>query len=616
MGIKMLFTILFVLVLFLVPQAEAHVGNPCLASEHLDESHEFCFITDEEAVDVPPITEKVKPATDHLDSTRLYDQEGDADHRHKIRAIGVPGENYDKTHLEDDGLGTRIVSIPVFDRDFNSSTGSPSPCYEINSDRLETFYSYTHRRNPHPFADEGITYPPLNPPHNVSVIAVGVEIKWDGGAGPGLDYETASVDGDGNHYYDYTITAWDAVDEGRSCENSVDPAWKLSETFRLYVTDVDETINYPPTFDTQMDQMAVFENADPDVEICCSIVDVSDRDTAPEDLVYSLRGDDADSFRITTGAMYPSGNGQPNGFIFATRTFDYETKNRYEVTARVEDPEGLFLERSFTIHVVDVVNEGCGPPHFPGNGISPFDVRVHLSNTDSNGNIRSYDDGNCTVEPPPVEEEVENTPPPTTGRTSPPLVSNPPSSSNSDGGGGGGSGGNSGGGGGGSSSSSGNGNSSLTNTTPNSDEETQLGPESPVYSLENPGPNSFQSGVGLISGWVCDAEVVEIELNGAPQEAAYGTLRSDTEAVCGDIDNGFGLLFNWNLLGDGEHTIVAFSDGEEFGRTTFTVTTLGQEFVSDVPERTVTIEDWPGSGETVTLEWQQSLQNFVITDME
>ena len=392
MGIKMLFTILFVLVLFLVPQAEAHVGNPCLPADY---TNSICVGE-----------QTLKPASDHVDSTRLYDQEGDADHRHKIRAIGVPGEDYAKTHLEDDALGTKIVSIPIFDRD------SISPCYEINSARLGPSYSYTHRRNPHPFADEGMTYPPLNPPHNVSVIAVGVEIKWAGGSGPGLDYETASVDGDGNHYYDYTITAWDAVDEGRSCENPVDPAWKLSETFRLYVTDVDETINYPPTFDTQMDQMAVFENADPDVEICCSIVDVSDRDTAPEDLVYSLRGDDADSFRITTGATYPSGNGQPNGFIFATRTFDYETKNRYAVTARVEDPEGLFLERSFIIHVVDVVNEGCSPPHFPGNGISPFDVRVHLSNTDSNGNIRPYDDGNCTTEPPPpVDEEVENTPP-------------------------------------------------------------------------------------------------------------------------------------------------------------------------------------------------------------
>ena len=71
--------------------------------------------------------------------------------------------------------------------------------------------------------------------------------------------------------------------------------------------------------------------------------------------------------------------------------------------------------------------------------------------------------------------------------------------------------------------------------------------------LENPGADSFQSGVGILSGWVCDAAVVEIELNGMPQEAAYGTERRDTASVCGDTDNGFGLLFNWNLLSDGEH---------------------------------------------------------------
>ena len=52
--------------------------------------------------------------------------------------------------------------------------------------------------------------------------------------------------------------------------------------------------------------------------------------------------------------------------------------------------------------------------------------------------------------------------------------------------------------------------------------------------LENPGANSFQSGIGVISGWTCDADEVEIVLNGEPQEAAYGTARLDTEAVCGD----------------------------------------------------------------------------------
>ena len=46
-----------------------------------------------------------------------------------------------------------------------------------------------------------------------------------------------------------------------------------------------------------------------------------------------------------------------------------------------------------------------------------------------------------------------------------------------------------------------------------------------VGYLENPGAASFQSGIGVISGWVCDAEEVEIVLNGEPQEAAYGTAR-------------------------------------------------------------------------------------------
>jgi len=74
------------------------------------------------------------------------------------------------------------------------------------------------------------------------------------------------------------------------------------------------------------------------------------------------------------------------------------------------------------------------------------------------------------------------------------------------------------------------------------------------------GPASFQSGIGVISGWVCEADTVEIELNGVPHEAAYGTERVDTQGACGDTDNGFGLLFNWNLLGDGEYVVIATVD--------------------------------------------------------
>ena len=130
--------------------------------------------------------------------------------------------------------------------------------------------------------------------------------------------------------------------------------------------------------------------------------------------------------------------------------------------------------------------------------------------------------------------------------------------------------------------------------------------------LENPGHNSFQSGVGVLSGWVCEAETVEITIGDfAPQAAAYGTERVDTAGVCGDTANGFGLLFNWNLLGDGEHDVVAFVDGEELGRATVQVTTLGQEFLRDVAGECV-VDDFPALGQTVTLEWYQNSQNFVL----
>ena len=146
-----------------------------------------------------------------------------------------------------------------------------------------------------------------------------------------------------------------------------------------------------------------------------------------------------------------------------------------------------------------------------------------------------------------------------------------------------------------------------------------------VGYLENPGPNSFQSGIGVISGWVCAAEAIEIEIETERGEverqvAAYGTERRDTEQLdgellCGDTDNGFGLLFNWNRLGDGEHEVVTYVDGVELSRATVTVTTVGageeEEFVRGA-EGECEVADFPLVGETVRLEWQESSQNFVI----
>lgn len=135
--------------------------------------------------------------------------------------------------------------------------------------------------------------------------------------------------------------------------------------------------------------------------------------------------------------------------------------------------------------------------------------------------------------------------------------------------------------------------------------------------LENPQPGSFQSGIGVISGWACTAGQIIIEIDGAlVLPAAYGTDRTDTMGVCGDDgNNGFGLLVNWNRLGDGVHTLRALADGVEFGRAMFTVTTLGEEFLRGV-HGSVVVPNFPHPGASVTLQWQQPLQNFVITAQE
>lgn len=48
---------------------------------------------------------------------------------------------------------------------------------------------------------------------------------------------------------------------------------------------------------------------------------------------------------------------------------------------------------------------------------------------------------------------------------------------------------------------------------------------------------------------------------------------------------------------------------------TVRVTTLGAEFLRGVEGECV-VEDFPDMGQTVTLEWQQNSQNFVITAEE
>ncbi len=131
--------------------------------------------------------------------------------------------------------------------------------------------------------------------------------------------------------------------------------------------------------------------------------------------------------------------------------------------------------------------------------------------------------------------------------------------------------------------------------------------------LENPLPGSFQSGIGVISGWKCTATQIAFLIDGrVTVQAAYGTIRGDTQQPCGDTNNGFGLLVNWNVLGDGQHTLVAKADGVEFARATFTVTTFGVDFLKGASGQ-FHLPGFPTPGKDVTVQWQESTQSFVVT---
>lgn len=142
-------------------------------------------------------------------------------------------------------------------------------------------------------------------------------------------------------------------------------------------------------------------------------------------------------------------------------------------------------------------------------------------------------------------------------------------------------------------------------------------------SLDIPSEGDKLSGIGLISGWKCEADggititfytedsAGNLVAAGDPIATTYGASRADTSAACDNDDgnNGFYVLWNWAILGDGEHTAVASDNGVEFARNTFTVTTAGTEYLVGAQAQ-VTVPDFPNSGDTTILEWNQSTQHF------
>lgn len=135
-------------------------------------------------------------------------------------------------------------------------------------------------------------------------------------------------------------------------------------------------------------------------------------------------------------------------------------------------------------------------------------------------------------------------------------------------------------------------------------------------SPETPAAGSIQSGVGVIRGWACDAKRVEVQFDDLPRiDVSYGTTRNDTQVICGDSNNGYGMVFAWGLLGIGPHTMTTFVDDREVARVDFDVAGLDSPFVKDI-EGTYELEDFPAPGETAVVRWSEADQNFIIVEIK
>lgn len=134
--------------------------------------------------------------------------------------------------------------------------------------------------------------------------------------------------------------------------------------------------------------------------------------------------------------------------------------------------------------------------------------------------------------------------------------------------------------------------------------------------LESPAPTATLSGIGFISGWKCDAQDITVRIDGGPpMDMAMDIPREDTRSTCdGEANNGFIIQTNWNNLSAGTHTAVAYDNGIEFDRNTFTVGTPGEKFLRGVMID-IDVLDFPASGKTSRFVWNESTQHLELAEV-
>lgn len=136
-----------------------------------------------------------------------------------------------------------------------------------------------------------------------------------------------------------------------------------------------------------------------------------------------------------------------------------------------------------------------------------------------------------------------------------------------------------------------------------------------VGVLGTPVDGSTVSGVSVISGYHCSSKNIEVFIDGVSiGPAGAGTRLLGTMGVCGHTDTGYGLLYNFNNLSNGEHMVSVSADGELFdSHAVTTVKSSGNVLWRTGVSKTITVADFPEPGQVSTLQWVQSYQNFLIT---
>jgi hypothetical protein len=138
--------------------------------------------------------------------------------------------------------------------------------------------------------------------------------------------------------------------------------------------------------------------------------------------------------------------------------------------------------------------------------------------------------------------------------------------------------------------------------------------------IDSPLPHSVQSGtVAPPHGWICPRNgAITAQVDGGPIiNFTEDQNRQDTAGPCDNSGNNSFVItqpWNWNVFGDGQHTILFFDNGQQFASRTFEIATFGTEYLSG-PTASCTVQDFPDPGTDVEVSWDEAIQNFRITQV-